>query len=1327
MPERYIKLIQENPLDGKIKKIFFMFFVMPNNIKKLFKNKSFDKESIFENYFGKTWKKDLMLDEYLKVEGGDDAFDFGEEVEEVIEEQEIKTGYINYIYDPGLLILDSIDDLRNKLFIGSGIPLYRQHIFKKEQSGSHITLYEIKNEQTDIVYKITPDDDTEEIANVNIDSKFYLNRDDLLVKCQEMLIGIGSIKFILYLWDIEDHLVNLDRDRFNRTDDFLEDNVYYGLIKKYYPIFDKSMFLLYLSNEKELQRKYKLIYSPIESLYEKYNSQIIFLNKLSGFDVSKYDTNVILNKVVFCTPTAVLFYNKYQSRIALTSNLNVRNIVDLFTTDKLIPMISAVIINNDKIIKVIKTYKFDEIITDDIKYNEEHNKTEHILFVFNVEGFPNIEFRLFKNGEYYIYYRKIRDSMTRKELFQIFSKIIDPVIEKINNNEKLTINKMVINKVIFDKVNLTTKGLISTEIDYMLKWNEGITKDHFSKYERIVNEFEKAGLVSIRDNLYQKTDSIHLLKYVKGIFPILPQKKVDFILKKNKILSDYYKIYRDYSIRKIWDSRFVGGIMNIENLSTGIRFTVEDVHENSLIPSQKIVAMFINEFSGIPAPEKVKIVKNIKKKMEELDPDLYKVPLIDGKKYARVCQKKFRPIGIYTEDEYQNPAIKQKSLHKFINYTTKENIYYECPKKMDNLGFIVGKHPKGFCIPKCKEIETEGEKVKLVKSLCHEKHIVNEEDLNLFDPNNIVKFGRTLKLDRFSYIHDYFYEILKIKNQDDYLLVNANDYKNVPLTLLDIYAKRNNLDLDFLISDIISKLDEKKALQIYTESNLELDDMKYILNNLRDNLTITVDWLNFIQNVIYNIYEDIILYFDTRILDKTKEILTPDVADFEILLNKFINMTSINENLIIIVMVKDDLYPITYQKDITKKYEPEIINRLVKLIKKLNRLNIQDFNTFELLSENEKIKITERYIIGNTVFCVIAMYKGKQICIGTSPTSVFDSEVKDNYNLFKRKNYKLDGPALIEFISDYVSLDEITFLCNNKKLNEITTKKHLPKCTFIGLHINNVYSWFDNMSYEEVIKITKFKYINIEFVNYDIDMVNKMIKNNEQPNMKLYKNISDIEYEYYIHFIFENEFLSAILSYNDTKIRSDIKKIILEKIPDADKMQRLISDTGMSETLIYDLLKGRRKLEDLEVLNVEIIKCIEILHNDLDKFKSFLKSLVDQRCVITNSIPDIEAENIIFMNTEVKFKINKAVDGMTVVAEKDKSTIKGSKLFYKDKKVIIHKKMENKLINYIMNKYTKYNYLDLILRAINNKRNYIIKSIFEFNLTETEDIEVLEI
>ena len=83
-----------------------------------------------------------------------------------------------------------------------------------------------------------------------------------------------------------------------------------------------------------------------------------------------------------------------------------------------------------------------------------------------------------------------------------------------------------------------------------------------------------------------------------------------------------------------------------------------------------------------------------------IDPILFRAKITsDG--YSRICQKKFQPIST-TKD---NPKAVE-----YYNFTFDKPEYYTCPSKdAPHLGFIQGKHEKGYCLPCCRKKEQPDE------------------------------------------------------------------------------------------------------------------------------------------------------------------------------------------------------------------------------------------------------------------------------------------------------------------------------------------------------------------------------------------------------------------------------------------------------------------------------------------------------------------------------------------------------------------------------------------------------------------------------------------
>ncbi len=76
-----------------------------------------------------------------------------------------------------------------------------------------------------------------------------------------------------------------------------------------------------------------------------------------------------------------------------------------------------------------------------------------------------------------------------------------------------------------------------------------------------------------------------------------------------------------------------------------------------------------------------------------VDPVLYNMQSTNN--YSRICQKKFQPV-ITTKGS--------KNAVEYHNFTFDRPEYYSCPDKdAPELGFIQGKHERGFCLPCCRK------------------------------------------------------------------------------------------------------------------------------------------------------------------------------------------------------------------------------------------------------------------------------------------------------------------------------------------------------------------------------------------------------------------------------------------------------------------------------------------------------------------------------------------------------------------------------------------------------------------------------------------------
>jgi hypothetical protein len=141
-----------------------------------------------------------------------------------------------------------------------------------------------------------------------------------------------------------------------------------------------------------------------------------------------------------------------------------------------------------------------------------------------------------------------------------------------------------------------------------------------------------------------------------------------------------------------------------------VKFEVPDIRESESHTLYRYIVNFIHNATQLQrtapaaattanaAPTARKL-----KKMQEYDPELYDLARHGSKKlYSTICQNPRQPI-VYTADEVAKlPRKELDKLTEYWNFTLNTPAYYGCPSaRHPHLSFIVGKHPKHYCMPCC--------------------------------------------------------------------------------------------------------------------------------------------------------------------------------------------------------------------------------------------------------------------------------------------------------------------------------------------------------------------------------------------------------------------------------------------------------------------------------------------------------------------------------------------------------------------------------------------------------------------------------------------------
>lgn len=1257
----YVKDYFDN---DKLKKIVYFFSTLPDEIsvilEKLNVNKKLtDKdENALSDYFG-DWKKVLGISDLNKssMQGGEelidsdsDDFDFGNEEDVKIITNLDKIDEINYDklvhYETkvGIFKTDTIYEIRKKIYLVIGIPVYRQLILSTQNLGID-AIYEVLNHS-----KVKVKKDLKEksklikyISDIPIDTTLSDAYQYIVTRMVEELNYIIITKeIVIFDLDFAKKQMNISS---LQVDKYQRNLIYYGFIKKFFPIMSYSMFVDYLVDEALVISKYPLINQPQKELARRFELQkeieisIEIPNKIEDFfnEHITESTNSFSFKILSSDVEEILY---------------IRNIFDSFSTDDTIYCISISNKEGSYVVSkyntILSEYEIREL-NNDISVD---NAGTIIYFVYYNEGVTQ-KFGITTAGNCLGNLNATNSDQSIDEILKSNLPIINKYIDKINTLESIFKSqaKSKIKKI-------TKENIILQNISMEYKWKKNLSRENFIKLDPVVEKYLNAGIVRNRPNVYQKNAENYLLRYARGMSI---NNSTTFIIKKEAEHTNYYQIFVDESQYLIYENRFIGCIFNITNKVTYVSFSFENMDSLLLINAKKYVTNMIIDMDNVKTEQrKIKPSNvNAKKKMEELDPELYDFD-INGVKYSRICQKKFRPIGVYTEEEYIELDKKGKNLYEFINYTTKEPLYYECGAKLPYFSFIANKHPKNYCIPRCRETKISGEKNKRVKEKCMSLAIVEEEKV---DNSNVIKFGKTLDNNRFSFMHESFYKVLKL-DKNSYLVYRLEfDYETSNYKYLKLYSLYKGIDFDKLIVDILAKLKPELFQSLLLESSITFGTLVKIIKNIK---TVNSNFVNVIKGIIYLLYKDIIISAVVNIYDQ-KEILNKSNSSIDLNILDIINLNEVNQ-VVVFIHFKDEIMPIVYNRSISNPYPDEFLAAIKKYKatedKKL--LGYSEFNSYVKLKHDSNLSIVKIFISGGHIINLIAKYKNGLICIGVvdSPLNMYDGKYEESYESIKRKEYNLPAKNILDYISDKTEIDKLVFLCNTPVITSFEKSEDKVTCNFIGFRIKDTYFWFNDTTIKEIEKYISADKIKIEFVAYDIDKTNqKLLKGNIE-----YYVISDEER---INFFYRMH------------IYTIVKKEVF----------RLFSFHNYSTEDHYTLV-------DLVTNDGKIIdRLVKLLIKKIDKL-------------------DINKEsNFIF--SQIKVKNVKTVNLIPTEIETERVKSVTDNIFYQDGKILVLAELIDDITNEIKNEFkTRIN----VTRNLYDTDVYIIRDQFKFNLIKGEKI-----
>lgn len=677
---------------------------------------------------------------------------------------------------------DKFSELKDKIFVSTGIPNYRQHVFW--YVGNRLqTPYRIYAEgvyAVDIMSTFAsagsssdgqstqPSQPSQTLFGLPIDKNLYVMRDEVKIEAMDTFRTLGDTPFhdnTIYVVDI-DQFVDPVRSQLNEilSDTYQFDLVYFGFCIKFWPQFTKECFHDYVANEKELYQK-----------FPDFAKSVSYLTTLENTEKSIIDRNYkMINKVLDIVNSSRSTINLAITHLTATTIwekniVNLRNLFDKLRVSKCIPEVYAYVEHEGKKFLLRKRYSRNEsdinfppafktglIIAISLRRGDQetfHKKNSAETTESEQSRYLFVNIRA--NGRYYV--KSIwneEDEYNFEDIITVMKKFVDPLINQINSMGKYVfpIDKplpiMTRNNIQYDNLSIS------------LYWKKILSSSMFKFVKTLFEEYIYGGVVSVKG--LQQLGQFELV-FRKGMTEFDPNQIERVISMANiETVSNHYAYLSNNTVKQKWDQLYDGRVIKLHHRTTDLKFEIINIKEKEFQILFQYLSVFIyramcNEKLKTLSVRPAGDVKKLRK-LKEIDPELYNLKKYGSKKvYSIICQNPNQPV-VYTEDEIRSMSAEaRKRLVKYWNFTLNRETFYGCPnKRYPHLSFKVGVHPKGYCLPCCKKSSSAPESKKAkVNEICLKKHFWSEEGSVTTEETegvsrHIINYGKDLDLGRLS-------------------------------------------------------------------------------------------------------------------------------------------------------------------------------------------------------------------------------------------------------------------------------------------------------------------------------------------------------------------------------------------------------------------------------------------------------------------------------------------------------------------------------------------------------------------------------------------------
>lgn len=1098
-------------------------------------------------------------------------------------------GGVTFVLDIAVYPEDKITELREKIYVATGVNVYRQHLFWYEQSNIK-TPYKIYAEgiyDVDINAAFKNVDERYSVLGMPVDKMLYNLRDELKVENVEQFTLCSGLHNNNTFYIVDANAV-MDNIRIQLAalinDTYKFDLFYYGFVVRFWPQMIPEVFKVYVVDKNEIPVRYPELSPSTSVLIKRFDAERDIIS--DNYSLSKKINAIIEKRNVL----KVAIISMIASTIGSSgATINIRNLFDKLHVSRCMPQIHAYVLYDNKRMLLKKTHQknqsdiafpsmFRNGLTIAISIRKSDQKNFHAKSSSSTLGNEQsryIFFNIMPNGKYYIKSMwNEEDNHDFSSVIKITKAFVDPIVKNINSFGRYVFVTGSSLKIL-TSTNITYKSL-NVSLFYKKMISESmfkIIKSHFADYTA-------ANIISTRGI---QQSSTYEFTFRKGITQF-DLSVIERVLSAANLetMNNHYAKMANNTLGQKWKQLYDGRVVKMSHRTTDIKFEVMNIREQEFQIFYEYLARFvIRAGSDERLKQPIKISRDIKKlkKLKETDPELYNLKKHGSKKvYSILCQNPRQPV-VYTDDEIDAMSARdRKKLIEFKNFTSGDPAFYGCPSTTyPHLSFIPGVHPKGFCLPCCgKTPPSEGsKKMKIInKCLTDFKYT---DDTSPVKSRHIMAYGKDIMVDRISKlpssaIKGMLYNSLDDDSSDYYIYGVKQHFKSAKNVGV-LYTLASALDMPVVLcaQKILDELSEQEEIfpTLLNGSLVEIfDNFDNFFEHLHAVFISQTD-MDFVEINKFKKYNELFIelsmlllniymfvFIDTDGSGETTDLYITDAMRSEILyLSSSASETKLTKYILMINRI-DDYYPIyvintnTYFRDDkisarTYKYTDDVIGYIYKIIKSVKTVSTINCDiTIGLLKEFTELK--KNYTIDckfvnnrNLIYAVLIKTNVCKVYIPVDYSANISDEIKAVRTVFSRNDYKLELAELMKFIAALNKYITTTYsTANSYRFRPIVPKTIL---IFENKAIGFTTSSF-TYYYSDAGKIPNVREENIL---YDPDVVNNAIASAERPvednriplaNVGLYAN--------YMYNLIVMEFVNAMDKERNKKIRKQINGAI---------------------------------------------------------------------------------------------------------------------------------------------------------------------------------------